>query len=69
MRLPSYRKHVSKSADGTVNSDPPQRNNQNLLYTLEIERKRIQGSDRCMHAQARDDIESACRGQRGHRQT
>ena len=63
MRLPSYRKHVSKSADGTVSSDLPQRNNQSLLYSLEIERKRIQGSDRCMHAKARDDIEHACKVQ------
>ena len=46
-----------------VYSDPSQRYDQSLLYSLEIERKRIQGSDRCMHAKARDDFEPACKVQ------
>ena len=46
---------------GDPGCDSSQPNDQSLLCSLEVERKRIQGRDCCMFAQARDGIEPTCK--------
>jgi len=55
------RSDTSRVVHDDTLSDPSQPDDQSLLCSLEIERKRIQGRDCCMYAQARDDIEPTCK--------
>jgi hypothetical protein len=46
--------------DGENRCDPPQPNHQGLRCTLEIERERVEGSDRCLQSTTGDDTQSTC---------